>query len=390
MAISLTLLVGSTLFVRNLRGLLATDIGFDRENLLVVGVDTTSPVSALRRGRPEVPQLLTYWAELLRRLRETPGVQSASLAQKPPISNEQGSWWERIAPEGAAAPAWEDRTYLNAVAPGYFATIGAPLIAGRDFAPGDRDGSPRVVIINASMAHAQFGNESPIGRYLLMHDTKVPTRLEVIGVARDAAYQDLQETRRRIAYLPYTQVTDMLPDESLVGVVRTAGATAAVAESIRAVVRGVDASAPITIQTVETRIDESLVGERLITVIAVFLGTVSLLLASGALSGLMSHLVAARTREIGLRLALGAERRLVLGLVMRQALAIAVPGVIVGLGLTLAGSRLVARFLTVVHPDDPFSLVAASGLLLATTAAAGYLPARRAARVDPMVALRAD
>jgi predicted permease len=389
-AISLSLLAGSALFVRNLWRLLATNIGFDRENLLVVGVDALSPVGARSHGQTNAPDLTSYYAELLRRLGETAGVRSASLSYKPPISNEQGSWWARMAAEGAPAPAWGERTYLNAISPGHFATIGAPLVAGRDFVPSDRHGSPRVVIINASLARAQFGSESPIGRHLVMHDSGGVTRLEVIGVARDATYQNLQETRRRVAYLPYTQVPALLRDRPLVAVVRLARGTAAVGDSIRAAVRSVDASAPITIQSVEARIDESLVGERLIAAIAVFLGTVSLLLACGALGGLMSHLVAARTREIGLRLALGAERRLVLGLVMRQALAVAAVGVVAGLGLTLAGGRLVARFLTGIRPDDPVALAAAGVLLLATAAAAGYLPARRASRVDPMVALRTE
>jgi ABC-type antimicrobial peptide transport system permease subunit len=182
----------------------------------------------------------------------------------------------------------------------------------------------------------------------------------------------------------------LLQRRSLGAVVRTAGRTTGLADSIREAVRKIDASVPISIGTVETRIDESLVGERLITVIAAFLGLMSLVLACGALGGLMSHLVASRTREIGLRLALGAERRRVLGLVMRQALAIAVLGGVAGLGLTLAGGRLLAGFLTGTRPDDPLALAAAAGLLLATTAAAGYLPARRASRVDPMVALRVD
>jgi len=248
-----------------------------------------------------------------------------------------------------------------------------------------------VTIINASLARAQFGNEPPIGRYLVMHgDNGEKTRLEVVGVVRDTTYQNLQEARQRIAYFPYMQEPTLLRNQSLVAEVRVAGRPAAVADSIREAVRSVDASAPITIGTVETRIDESLVGERLITVIAAFLGMVSLVLACGALGGLMSHLVATRTREIGLRLALGAERRLVLGLVMRQALAIATLGGIAGLGLTLAGGRLVGRFLTGIRPDDPLALAAAATLLLATTAAAGYLPARRASRVDPMVALRVD
>ncbi len=398
-AISLTLLAGSALFVRNLWGLLATDIGFTRQNLLVVSIDALSPVSAHGRQQTQQPQqtpqtnapdLMTYYAELLRRLRDTTAVRSASLSTKPPISNELGYWWERIAAEGAPVPAPRARTYLNAISPGYFATIGSPLIAGRDFSSADRDGSPRVAIINATLAHAEFGNASPIGRYLVMYEGKDMTRLEVIGVARDSAYHDVKETRLRIAYLPYTQVPDVLRVQPLSAEVSIAAPMAAVSDSIRAAIRSVDASGPMTIQSVETRIDESLVGERLITVIAVFLGTVSLLLACGALGGLMSHLVAARTREIGLRLALGAERRRVLTLVMRQALALAASGVIVGLGLTLAAGRLVASFLTGIRPDDPLMLAAAATLLLLTMTAAGYLPARRAAHVDPMVALRRE
>jgi len=387
-AISLTLLAGSALFVRNLRSLLATDVGFDRANLLVVSVDALSPVSARSRAQAD---FVAYYAELQQRLSETPGVRSASLSFKPPISNEQGLWWGRIAAEGAPAPAWRERTYLNAISPGYFATIGTPLIAGRDFAPADREGNPRVTIINATLARAQFGNEPPIGRYLVIHgDKEETTRLEVVGVVRDTTYQNLQESRQRIAYFPYAQVPTVLDRHPLGAVVRTAGRTAGLADSIREAVRKVDASVPISIGSVETRIDESLVGERLITVIAAFLGMMSLVLACGALGGLMSHLVASRTREIGLRLALGAKRRLVVGLVMRQALAIAVLGGVVGLGLTLAAGRLVTRFLTGIGPDDPLALAAAAAVLLATTAAAGYLPARRASRVDPMVALRVD
>ncbi len=389
-AISLTLVAGSALFVRNLRTILATDIGFDRENLLVVNVDALSPVSARARAQTSALDLTSYYAELLRRLRETPGVRSASLSFKPPISNEEGLWWDRVAAEGAPVPAWGDRTYLNAISPGYFETIRAPLIAGRDFAPSDREGSPRVVIINASMARAQFGNRSPLGRSVLMHGSKEPTRLEVIGVARDGTYRDLLEKRQRIAYLPYTQVSTLLPDRTFAAEVRVDGRNPSIADSIRAAVRSVDASAPMRIQSVETRIDESLVGERLITIIAVFLGAVSLVLACGALGGLMAHLVGARTREIGVRLALGAERREVLALVMRQAMAVAVLGVAAGLALTLAGGRLVAHFLAAVAPGDPLALAAAGLALLVTTAIAGYLPARRAAHVDPMVALRIE
>ena len=390
-AISLTLVAGSALFVRNLWQLLATDIGFERHNLVVVSVDAQSPLSAPFRRATGDRDLRPYYGELLERLRDTPGVQSASLSFKPPISNEQGSWWETFAADGGVPvrPSDQrDRTYLNATSPGYFDTIAMPMIAGRDFTASDRQGAPRVVIVNATLARAYFGSASPIGRHLVMG--REATRLEVVGVVRDASYQHVREDRRRIAYLPYLQEPEMVRDRGLVTVVRVAGSPAALAESIRAAVRRVDSSAPLTIQTVENRIDESLVGERLITVIAAFLGVTSLLLACGALGGLMSHLVTARTREIGVRLALGAERRSVLALVMRQGLTVAALGAIAGLGCTLAGGRLVSRFLSTIGPADPWALAAAAAILFITTAAAGYLPARRAARVDPMVALRSE
>ena len=183
-----------------------------------------SPVSAPQERAPElkeVKDLTAYYGELLRRLRETPGVQSASLSFKAPISNEQGSWWSTFAADGRTGnvdPA--HRTYLNAISPEYFSTIGMPLLAGRDFTLGDREGAPPVVIINASLARELFGNEPPVGRYVLRGEDA--TRLEVVGVVRDVTYQNLVEERRRIAYLPYLQQTSFLRARNLVGVVRIA------------------------------------------------------------------------------------------------------------------------------------------------------------------------
>ena len=388
-AISLTLLAGSALFVRNLRHLLATDIGFDRENLLVVRVDAQSPLSASNPRVSGAADRMPYYAELLRRLRETPGVGSVSLSQKSPISNEEGWSGTTFAAEGGDAPpdppdAPTSTPFLPAISPpsacrsSRDAISSGAIATARRASPSSTGRSPA----------RYFGNDSPVGRHLLMD--RSATRLEVVGVVPDGTYQDLREERHRIAYLPYLQEPDVVRDQNLVADVRVAGTPATIADSIRAAVRMVDPSAPLTIQSVRSRIDESLVGERLITVIAVFLGAVSLLLACGALGGVMSYLVTARTREIGLRLALGADRRLVLGLVMRQALTVATLGAIAGLGFTLAAGRLVSRFLTTIGPADPVALAAAAAILLLTTAIAGYLPARRAARVDPMVALRSE
>ncbi len=393
-ALSMVLLAGSALFVRNLTLLLTKDAGFDRNGLLVVNVDVLSPVSAHAGAGDRAPDLTVWYGELLRRLRETPGVRSASLSRKPPISNEQGYWFDIFSVEGRPSDGrWptsaEARTFVNAVSPGYFATVSTPLIAGRDFSASDVEDRPNVAVINASMAAAYFGRENPIGHRLRMGEGTLIRSVEVIGVAGDSVYQHLQEPQRRVVYVPYMQRPDILTSSSLYAEVRTADGDT-IAASLRAAIRRLDATAPVRIETVRKRIDESLVQERLVTVIAAFLGGVSLLLACGALGGLMSHMVASRTSEIGLRIALGAERHAVTALVMREAIALTGAGALAGIGLALAGGRFVAGFLHDVQPTDPVAVGAAAAIMLLTATVAGYLPARRAARIDPIQALRAE
>jgi predicted permease len=393
-ALSMILLAGSALFVRNLTRLVTKDAGFDRDGLLVVNVDVLSPVSARSAAADRAPDLTVWYSELLRRLRDTPGVRSASLSQKPPISNELGYSFDTFTVEGRPADGrWPTtagaRTFVNAVSPGYFGTVGTALVAGRDFSAGDTEGRPAVAVINASMAAASFGRENPLGRHLRMGRGAESRSIEVIGVVRDSVYQRLQEEPRRVVYVPYMQRPQMLNRTTLYAEVRTAEG-GAIGEALQAAIRGLDATAPIRIETVRRRIDESLVQERLLTVIAAFLGGVSLLLACGALGGLMSHMVASRTSEIGLRIALGAERHVVTAIVMREALALTFAGAAAGVGVALASGRVVAGFLHDLEPTDPVALGAAVALMLLTATVTGYLPARRAASVDPMEALRAQ
>ena len=260
--------MGSALFVRNLTGLLTKDAGFDRDGLLVVNVDVLSPVSAHAAAGVRAPDLTVWYGELLRRLRETPGVRSASLSRKPPISNELGYWFDSFTVEGRPVDApWpttaSGRTYLNAVSPGYFATMGTPFIGGRDVSPSDGAGRPRVAVINASMAAAYFGRENPVGRRLTMGEGAERRDVEVIGVVRDSVYQRLQDEPRRVVYVPYMQAPDILTAANLYAEVRTAGG-GSIGEALQTAIRGLDATAPIRIETVRRRIDESLVQERLL------------------------------------------------------------------------------------------------------------------------------
>jgi putative ABC transport system permease protein len=382
-ALTVLLLFGAALFVRSLQRIVEQDAGFDRDVLIVS--------SDAQAAGYEAERLKAFHAALLERLRTIPGVEAASLSEYPPISDEDGAWTQSIGVDGA--PVTQDASryvYFNAVTPGYFRTIGMRLLAGRDFSDLDTAQSRRVVIVTESLVRRFFPDGDALGRRVSVGRDENRQDLEIVGIVSDAKYQRLQEPTRRIAYLAIRQLPDSMRDENLVAEVRTSGATVAVADRIRQEIGALDTTVPIRIQTINERIRESLVTERVLAMLATTLGLSALALACAALYGLLAYTVSRQAGEIGLRIALGADRATVRWMVLRQSLVLGAVGVIAGVAASFALGGFARNMLYQVSASDPFALAAAAGLMLAIALCAGLLPARRAARVDPVVALRVD
>jgi predicted permease len=381
-ALTVVLLTGAGLFIRSLATVLSQDAGLDRDRVVVLGTD---PMAA---GYREA-RLQAYYNDLLRRLENVPGVESASLSWHPPISDDRGNWTQSIGIDGAPVPTNLTRTvYFNAVSPGYFRTVGMRLLRGRDFTNADDATASKVVVINDSLARGFFGDADAIGRRITVGRNKSRRDLEIIGTVSDAKYQRLQETPRAIAYLPYKQLSEFVEGENLFAEVRTATSERSIRESVAGQARGADPRVPLIVETVADRIRTSLVKERVLATLAGGLGVSALLLACASLYGLLSYSVSRQTPEIGLRLVLGASRMEVVGVVVRQAAVLAVAGAIVGLGLSLAVGRLARSLLFQITPTDPIAIAGAIVVTTLVAASATLVPACRAAFVDPVVALR--
>jgi predicted permease len=380
-ALSFLLLTGAGLFVRTLRNLRMLDLGFVAESAIQARINP-------RASGYKQEQLPDLYRRLLERLNSAPGIRSVSMADSG--FRMGGSRTCCIGVEGYTHRPGEDREVrTNNVTPRYFQTMGLPLLLGRDFTPeeaGSKPGEfPKVAIINETMARHYFGEASPLGKRFGWGDPPKPieTDIEIIGVARDAVYGDLRDKRRPLIYFP-SQGGDLL-------VARAAADPALLLPMIRQEIKVVDKELEISsVRTITQLRDQALVQERLLAELSGLFSLLALLLACVGLYGVMSYDVARRTQEIGIRVALGAQRRVVVAMVMRETMLLVVIGVIIGLGAALASARSITSLLYGLTPNDPLT-IALTGLLLLTVAAlAGYLPARRAARVDPMVALRHD
>jgi predicted permease len=374
-ALSLLLLVGAGLFVRTLINLQNLPSGFNQQNVMLFRIGSTATGY---KGA----QLSALLGEVEEKVKATPGVQAASFS----LFVFQGGWSSAVFTRDQNPPGGQSRiVWNNKVGPGFFTAMGIPLIEGRVFGPQDTDKSQAVAVISETMARRFFPNSSPLGRRFGRGSPENSGQFEIIGVVKDAKYESLTEEWRPIAYYLYTQSSEALGNF----VVRYSGAPEEVVPQVRQAVRQVNRNLPIDeVVGLSEHVGRSLVRQKLVARLAAFFGLIALMLACIGLYGVLSYAVTRRTNEIGVRMALGARRGDVLWLVLREALALVVAGVAVGLLASLAATRTASTLLFGLEPNDPPTIAAATLLLFAVAALAGYLPARKAARIDPMAALR--
>jgi predicted permease len=378
-ALSLLLLVGSGLFTRSVANLLRVDTGFRADDVLTFAVDPTL------KGYP-APRVYELYNELHRRLEALPGVVAVSAASPGPLTHSNRG--VSLSVEGYQAAENEDMgTAMHAVGPRYFRALLVSVVEGRDFSERDLSGSQKVAVVNAAFARKYGAGGSLLGRHLAFAGgNRVVLDREIVGVVRDFKHSDLREEVPPSAFFPYTQ--DERPSE-LTFYVRGGRSIAELGSAIRRVVHDIDSDLPVfEMKPMQRYVDEATSRERLIAMLATAFGLLATALAAIGLYGVIAFSVARRTREIGVRMALGAVPRHVVVLVLSEVAVMAGVGVAIGLAAALASTRLVAAQLFGITARDPVVFVGAAAGLSIVALAAGLIPARRAAAIDPLRALR--
>jgi len=377
LAVSLLLVVVAGLMVRTLQNLESADLGFDPRNVLVFSL--TPSANGYTREK-----LYPFYNRLLDRLNAIPGVVSASASSDILISAVAVTGRNDIEVEGAPLSSKRMSTSTNYVAPGFFATMGIPLLAGRGPQTGDTASGPKVATINKTFARKYFPDTSPVGRRFRWQGEK--DWIEVVGIVGDIKFYSVRAEPPPIAYLPFLQSPWMI---DMTFEVRTATSAAPVAREIYSAVRALDPELPVVeMRTQEEQIASSLNTERLFAKLAGLFGALGLTLACVGLYGIMAYNVTLRTGEIGIRMALGAARSRILWSVLNQSLSLVLVGLAAGCVLALGTTRLIASILYGVAPTNPVTLGMGMLLLFLVAMLAAWIPARRATKVDPMVALR--
>jgi predicted permease len=385
-ALSLLLLIGAGLFVRSLRNLSNLDVGFNRENLLIFRVQP-------RMSGYEGERLKNVYQQIIERIETVPGVRAATLSRHPLLSGSSAS--NSISVPGYSPQTDEDTSVpVLAVGTNFFETMEIPILMGHGFAPQDNQPTSSVVIINQALARQYFGNQNPVGQHIYLDkfnatnkESREDRPLEIVGVIQDAKYDSLRAQIRPTIYVPYLQNNSVPTQMSFA--IRTAGDPAGMTAAIRQAVHALDRNLPLfAVKTQNAQIAERVAQSRLFADLSSLFGLLALALVSVGLYGVMSFTVARRTHEIGIRMALGAQAHDVRRMVMRETLVLTAIGMVIGIGAAVATTRLIASQLFGLSANDPVTIAMAALVLMIVAAVAGGLPARRASRVDPMIALR--
>jgi len=376
-ALSLVLVVGAGLMLATFWKLTSLDTGFDRQNLLLVQIGLGNA------NYPEDRRAPAYRL-MLDRVRTLPGVRSASFSGMTPISRR--NWGESLVIEGYTARSERDTVVaFNSVSPGYFETMGTAFVAGRDFNRYDTPQSPHVAIVNETFVKKYFRSANPLGKtYRWSPNGTLSEPVEIVGVVKDAKYSSLRD---RIPPTSYRAESQEKPRPFAVLEIR---ANTNIIPAVKAAMEEVNPDITLQFGTLSTQVDESLTREKMLATLSGFFGALALTLAMIGLYGVMSYNVARRRNEIGIRLALGAQQSRVVRMVLGEVAMLIGIGLATGLAMTLATTRFVSSFLYGLTPNDPRILGAAALILAIVAIVAGYLPARRASRLDPMTALREE
>jgi len=379
-ALSLLMLVGAGLFAGTLHHLQTMDVGYRRQGLAMLELNPIG--SGYKQAR-----ILLLCQNLLARLRTVPGVTAASLSQNGVFSGTESMTSIRV--EGFQSTRDEDlQSAFDQVGPNYFAAVGIALLQGRDFDERDQGGAPKVAVINETMAKFYFPQTSPLGRHITL-GRKDPKTYTIVGVSRDAVDHYLTDKPQRRFYLPFFEAAELITTYNFE--VRTPGDAAAILPGIRKAVQEYDRNLKIEdLKPLTAMMDSTIGEERLVAQLSTGLGALALLLAATGLYGVMAYATSRRSSEIGLRMALGADRTRVVWMVLREALGLSLLGIVIGIPAALGAAKLVAHSVVGLSTGDPLVLSAAALVMIATAMLASFLPAARASRIDPMTALRQE
>ena len=375
--LSVVLLMGALLFVRSLRNLTTLNVGFQQTGILVTSVDFT------RLQLPE-ERYTEYKRDLVKRVQAILGVESAAHAMLVPFGG--STWNDDVINEGSdqdAGVAWK-----NFLGPGYFKTVGTPFLAGRDFDDRDTSTSAKVAIVNQAFARKILKVADPLGKHFRIHEAPGKPRplYEIVGVTADNKFQDMHEEFLPFMYFPSTQEEKPSPDDHIL--IRSSLPLTNLISSMKETIADVNPGIDLEFLVFKTRIQNSLIQDELMATLSGFFGFLAALLAAIGLYGVMSYMVIQRTKEIGIRMAIGAERFDVLRMILREATVLTVTGLVIGTGLALAAAQAAKSLLFGLKPRDPLTLVKAVVTLSAVAALASFLPAYRASKLDPLTALR--